>query len=98
MWALVASRYNPIIRAFYPRMLVAGKTKKVAHTACIRNLLDILNGMLNIGSPIQARVDFKNGCSNARNVACVSNVAATRIYRTVFFSSPVTSRCNVPPG
>ena len=46
MAALVASRYNPVIRAFYQRLLDAGKPKKVALTACMRKLLTILNGML----------------------------------------------------
>ncbi len=38
-----------MIREFYPRMLVAGKTKKVAFTACMQKLLVILNGMLKSG-------------------------------------------------
>jgi len=46
MAALVASRYNPIISAFYQRLLAAGKAKKVALTACMRKLLVILNAML----------------------------------------------------
>ena len=49
MVALVASRYNPMIRAFYQRMLAAGKTKKVALTARVRKLLVILNGMVESG-------------------------------------------------
>jgi hypothetical protein len=31
--ALVASRYNPVIRDFYVRLCTAGKPKKVALTA-----------------------------------------------------------------
>lgn len=46
MSALVASRHNPVIRAFYERLLAAGKTKKVALTACMRKLLTILNAMV----------------------------------------------------
>jgi len=46
MATLVASRYNPVIRAFYQRLLAAGKPKKVALTACMRKLLTILNAML----------------------------------------------------
>ena len=30
MGALVATRYNPVIRVFYQRLLAAGKVKKVA--------------------------------------------------------------------
>jgi transposase len=46
MAALVASRRNPIIAAFYQRLLDAGKVKKVALVACMRKLLTILNAMM----------------------------------------------------
>ncbi|MHA4830384.1 Transposase [compost metagenome] len=46
MAALVATRFNPVIKAFYMRLLVAGKPKKVALVACMRKLLTILNAML----------------------------------------------------
>jgi transposase len=45
MSTLVATRHNPVIRAFYARLLAAGKGKKVALTACMRKLLTILNAM-----------------------------------------------------
>jgi transposase len=45
MGALVATRYNPQIKAFYARLLQAGKPKKVALTACMRKLLTMLNAM-----------------------------------------------------
>ena len=51
MGALVASRYNPIIRDFYQKLLAAGKPKKVALVACMRKLLVILNAMLKHRSP-----------------------------------------------
>jgi transposase len=35
MAALVASKYSPVIRAFYQRLRAAGKPAKVALTACI---------------------------------------------------------------
>lgn len=46
MGALVASRCNPVLKAFYHRLLAAGKAKKVALVACMRKLLTILNAML----------------------------------------------------
>ena len=49
MGALVASRRNPVLREFYQRLLVAGKPKKVALTACMRKLLTILNSMARTG-------------------------------------------------
>ena len=51
MGALVASRFNPLIRDFYQRLLAAGKPKKLALTACMRKLLVILNSMLKHRSP-----------------------------------------------
>ena len=49
MGALVATRFNPILRTFYGRLLDAGKPKKVALTACARKLLTILNSMVRTG-------------------------------------------------
>jgi transposase len=46
MAALAATRFNPVIRAFYQRLEAAGKPKKVALTACMRKLLTILNAMM----------------------------------------------------
>ncbi|EAS1947827.1 IS110 family transposase [Salmonella enterica] len=45
MAALVATRFNPVIKAFYTRLVAAGKPKKVALVACMRKLLTILNAM-----------------------------------------------------
>ncbi|MCH9010351.1 MAG: IS110 family transposase [Chloroflexi bacterium] len=50
MAALVATRYNPVIKAFYQRLCAAGKAKKVALIACMRKLLLILNSMLKHGT------------------------------------------------
>ena len=46
MATLTAMRYNPVIAAFYQRLLAAGKPKKVAMVACMRKLLVILNAMV----------------------------------------------------
>ncbi|MBD2800766.1 IS110 family transposase, partial [Xenorhabdus sp. M] len=43
---LVATRFNPVIKVFYERLLAARKPKKVALVACMRKLLTILNAML----------------------------------------------------
>ena len=45
MATLVATRRNPVIRAFYLRLLALHKPKKVALTACMHKLLTILNAM-----------------------------------------------------
>jgi transposase len=46
MAALVASRRNLVIRAFYQRLRNAGKAPKIALVACMRKLLTILNSMI----------------------------------------------------
>lgn len=46
MPTLVATRFNPVIKRLYQRLLAAGKAKKVAITACMRKLLTIVNAML----------------------------------------------------
>lgn len=53
MAALVASRRNPVIAAFYQRLRQAGKPAKVALTACMRKLLVILNAILRDQKPWQ---------------------------------------------
>jgi transposase len=49
MASLSAVRFNPVMRAFYLRLLAAGKPKKVALTACAHKLLRILNAMARTG-------------------------------------------------
>jgi transposase len=46
MAALVAVRHNAVLRAFYQRLVTAGKPKKLALVATMRKLLTILNAML----------------------------------------------------
>jgi transposase len=53
MAALVGVRYNPALRAFYERLLVHGKPKKVALTACMHKLLTILHAVLRDRTPWQ---------------------------------------------
>lgn len=51
MATLSAVRHNPVIRAFYQRLISVGKLKKVALTACMHKLLRILNAMARSGKP-----------------------------------------------
>jgi transposase len=53
MAALVATRWNPVIRLFYQRLRAAGKAPKVALVAAMRKLLTILNAMVHHGTPWQ---------------------------------------------
>jgi transposase len=41
-----ATRHNPVLKAFYQRLLARGKEKKVALIACMRKLIVILNTMI----------------------------------------------------
>ena len=49
--ALVASRFNPAVKACYERLLAAGKPKKVALVACMRKLLITLNAIARTKTP-----------------------------------------------
>ena len=51
MATLVATRHNAVIKAFYQRLLEAGKMKKVALTACMRKLLTTLNAIVKQNCP-----------------------------------------------
>jgi transposase len=41
-----ATRHNPVLKAFYDRLIAKGKEPKVALTACMRKLIVILNTMI----------------------------------------------------
>ena len=63
MATLVGVRYNPVLKAFYERLVRAGKAKKVALTACMRKLLTILNPMLKHHiAGIRKTLDVQNSC------------------------------------
>ena len=47
---LAAIQHNPVIRAFYQRLVGQGKPKKVALVACMRKMLTILNAILREGT------------------------------------------------
>jgi transposase len=51
MAAIAATRFNPVIRAFYQSLLLRGKLKKVAIVACMHKLLVILNAMVRTKQP-----------------------------------------------
>lgn len=50
MATLTAVRHNPLLKAYYARLLAAGKRKKVALVACMRKLLSMLNAIAKHGS------------------------------------------------
>jgi transposase len=56
MGALVAKNRNPVMKAFFDRLVAAGKPRMVALIAVARKLLTILNAMVRDGVPWQGRV------------------------------------------
>ena len=46
MATLSATQCNPVIKAFYKKLVAQGKHKKVALTACMRKFITILNAMV----------------------------------------------------
>ena len=53
MATLVASRHNPVLKAFRDRLVAAGKPKIVAVVATMRKLLTILNAIIRGEKPWQ---------------------------------------------
>lgn len=51
MAALTCSRRNPVIKAFYERLIDAGKLPKIALVACMRKLPTALNAMVRTNTP-----------------------------------------------
>ena len=51
MATVSATVHNPVIRAFYLKLLAHGKLEKVALVACMRKLLVILNAILRTRQP-----------------------------------------------
>lgn len=47
---VTAVRHNPVIKAFYDRLIAANKPRKVALVACAHKLLTILNAMVRDGT------------------------------------------------
>ena len=56
MGTLAATIHNPIIKAFYQRLLDNGKKKIVALTACMRKLLTILNAVVGDGKKWTSKI------------------------------------------
>jgi transposase len=53
MGAMVAKRHNPVLKAFFDRLVAAGKPKIVALIAVARKLLTILNAIIRDNRPWQ---------------------------------------------
>jgi transposase len=62
MGALVAKSRNPVMKAFFDRLVAAGKPRMVALIAVARKLLTILNAMVRDGVP------WKGLCRQPRSI------------------------------
>jgi transposase len=51
MAAVAASRYNPVLRPFYDRLIAKGKPAKIALIAVLRRLIVFANAVLKSGQP-----------------------------------------------
>ena len=60
MAALVAVQYNPVLKAFYQRLLRTGKPRKLALTAAMRKLLVIFNAILKTRIPWSEHAALQN--------------------------------------
>jgi len=59
MAAIVATRYNPHVKALYERLLVRGKAKMAALGAAMRKLVHLCFGVLKTRTPYQSDYDGK---------------------------------------
>ncbi|HHR9070558.1 TPA: IS110 family transposase [Salmonella enterica subsp. enterica serovar Birkenhead] len=50
MGIMSATRYNPVIKVFFDRLIAKGKSKKLAYIACVHKLLRIINAMVRDGT------------------------------------------------
>lgn len=51
MAAVTASRYNPVLKSFYERLIAKGKPAKLALVALMRRLVVFANAVLRSGQP-----------------------------------------------
>ena len=49
----ILPQHNPVIKAFYERLVGRAKSKTLALTACVRKILVILNAMVRQNQPWQ---------------------------------------------
>jgi transposase len=66
MPALVASRHNPVVKAFGDRLCTAGLAPKAVVGACMHKLAMLIYGVLRSGVPFDPRIavpklDFQDG-------------------------------------
>jgi transposase len=73
MSTLAAVRFNPQIKAFYQRLVVAGKPKKVALVAAMRKLLTIMNTLIKKNEIWQSKDGQRSATEKKRASETVSD-------------------------
>jgi transposase len=58
MATLTAVHFNPVLQAFYQRLLKRNKAKKVAIVACMRKFITILNAMVRDNKPFRYQISM----------------------------------------
>jgi transposase len=58
MATLTAVHFNPVLKAFYQRLLAKNKPKKVALVACMRKFITILNAMVRDNQPFRYQISM----------------------------------------
>jgi transposase len=88
MAALLASPHNPVIRAYYERLLEAGKAKEVVLAACMRKLPVMLNAMLSRTAPCRtpttqaARPEYHSSEDSCLGRGLTARVQRAKLRRT----------------
>ena len=67
-----ATRHNPVLKAFYARLIAKGKEPKVALTACMRKLIVILNIMIARGEKWNANRHKASDAARLPPSACAA--------------------------
>jgi transposase len=69
MPTLAATRFNPLIRNFYNRLIADGKPEKVAVVACMRKLIHIVYACWTSGKPYDPDYQVKKKSQPSKNLS-----------------------------
>ena len=92
--AMACSQHNPVIRAFYFRLLQAGKCKQVALVACMAKLLRIIYGLLTTGRDFDATYEVTRAERRAQAQQETRSAEPARTAATLptTLDAPITKR------
>jgi transposase len=90
MVALVAIRYNPLIKQLYEKQQNQGKHNMDAIGICMHKILRIIYGMLKHSKPFDPQVDIANRQRNIRNGNDRTKIKTNRRFQDYDAKAPVT--------